>query len=156
MKRDFYHGEAVASVVVVNPMVSLISRPTAIRFTPALLRSPSIGRAVLSPSDLFFHNFHPFVRRGGDGDGGANGTDRKIPAVSEEKQSREDFAVSSPETGRVARRMIYLCFLSRAPRDRDRNRILRIEFCEWNPIARRRLEFAGTDVRAKGNSEKYR
>lgn len=48
-----------------------------------------------------------------------------------------------------------LSLFSLEPRDRDRNRILRIEFCEWNPIARRRLEFVGTEIRAKGNSGKH-
>lgn len=62
----------------------------------------------LSPFDLFFRNFHPFASAAT-----AEPMARiEIPAVPEEKQSREDFSVSSPETQRVARRMIYLCFLS--------------------------------------------
>lgn len=104
----FLHGEALASIVVVNPMVSLISRPTAIRFTPALLcLFDRPGRDVLSPSNLFFHNFHPFVRRGGDGDG-ANGTDRNSGGLGRKAIERRFRRVVARD-GR--RRMIYLCFL---------------------------------------------
>lgn len=107
---EFVHGEALAFVVVVNPMVSLISRPTAIRFA-ALSSVFSVGRArdVLSPFDFILPQLSPFRIR--DGDGGANGADRNSGGLSEEKQSREDFSVSSPETERVVRKMIYLCFL---------------------------------------------
>lgn len=107
---EFVHGEALAFVVVVNPMVSLISRPTAIRFA-ARSSVFSVGRArdVLSPFDFILPQLSPFRIR--DGDGGANGADRNSGGLSEEKQSREDFSVSSPETERVVRKMIYLCFL---------------------------------------------
>lgn len=125
----FLHGEALASVVVVNPMVSLISRPTAIRFPPALLRllgRPS--RDVLSPSDLFFHNFHPFVRHGGGDDGGANGADRNSGGFGRKAIERRFRRVVARDGARRAKDDLSLFSLE--PRDRDRNRILRIEFCE--------------------------
>jgi len=67
-------------------------------------------RRPLSPLDFILPQLSPFRIR--DGDGGANGADRNSGGLSEEKQSREDFSVSSPETERVVRKMIYLCFLS--------------------------------------------
>lgn len=124
----FLQSEALAFVVVVNPMVSLISRPTAIRFA-ARSSVFSVGRVrdVLSPLDFILPQLSPFRIR--DGDGGANGADRNSGGLSEEKQSREDFSVSSPETKRVVRKMIYLCFLSRASTK------IGVEFYKWNSIA---------------------
>lgn len=129
----FLHGEALASVVVVNPVVSLISRPTAIRFASALLcLFGRPGCDILSPSDLFFHNFHPFVRRGGgggDGDGGrANGADRNSGGLGRKAIERRFRHVVARDGARRVEDDLSLFSLE--PRDRDRNRILRIEFCE--------------------------
>lgn len=145
----FLHGEALASVVVVNPMVSLISRPTAIRFTPVLLRlfgRPS--RDVLSPSNLFFHNFHPFVHRGGDG-GGANGTDRNSGGLRRKAIERRFRRVVARDGARRAEDDLSLFSLE--PRDQDRNRILRIEF-----YCQTQTRICATEIRAKGNSGEYR
>ena len=99
----FLHGKALVSVVVVNLMVSLISRPTAIRFAPTLLCLFGRPRRSLTLR-LILPQLSPlsFATATAAATAAAEPMARiEIPAVSEEKQSREDFAVSSPETRRV-------------------------------------------------------
>lgn len=75
----FLHDEILVFVVVVNPTVSLISRPTAIRFAPCSSVS-SVGRAATFLSfsislvfRLILPQLSPFRVRA---DGRANGADR--------------------------------------------------------------------------------
>lgn len=112
VKDGIYTGGALAFVVVVNPMVSLISRPAAIRFALRSTVSP-VGRYgnilshPLTYSSTTFTLSHPRRRQWRR----SQWRGQKIPAVSQEKQSGKDFSVSSPETEHIAREMIYLCFL---------------------------------------------
>jgi len=101
-EREGLHVKASAFAVVVNPMVSLISRPAAIRFAPrssVFPRCRSLGpwapfHPPPTPSTYSTATFTrpPYPRARTE-----PMARTEIPAVSEEKQSEGDFSASPPE-----------------------------------------------------------
>lgn len=99
-KGSDFCGEALA-LVAVNPTVSLISRPAAIRFATrsSVSSRRAAGQAAASFSFLdLFHQLSPFVSATTTTTMAAATAVEpmariEIPTVSEEKQSKEDFSV---------------------------------------------------------------
>jgi len=101
-EREGLHVKASAFAVVVNPMVSLISRPAAIRFAPrssVFPRCRSLGpwAPFHPPSTPSTYSTATFTRPPYPRARTEPMARTEIPAVSEEKQSEGDFSASPPE-----------------------------------------------------------